>query len=185
MQDEGLRMQPLGHEVAFMVYEAATAIKLNCGIAVGHLQVEELRAVLERGPLGQLQQLRTDSLPSMRRLHEEFVDPGALAAIFQAVIEANCEIGDGLAAVRDQVDKPVEGIGQKLGKTRANRSFEEWLGPRIAALHLAHQGEYGFEVKQNCLRDAKGHEGGFFLQNVNGTLEYRKRKSKFFNLNAT
>jgi hypothetical protein len=68
---------------------ATPAVELNRGISVAHLKVKEMSVMLAGNSFGEIEKLGSNSLPPVRDLDEEFIDPGPFPAIFQAVIEAD------------------------------------------------------------------------------------------------
>ena len=121
-----------------MIEEAAAAVEFVGGIAVIDFEVQKLGAVFARGAFGQFQELRANSLPSMRGCDEEFVDPGAFAAVFEAEVEADDQVGDGILVFADEIGEAEVGIVEKLVKIFADGGFIENFGPGIVALHLPH-----------------------------------------------
>jgi hypothetical protein len=150
--------KPLSHQAAVVVEETAAAVELDSGIAVSYLEMEGLPAKLERGRFGEVQKLSGDTLPAMGGLDEEFIDPGAFAAIFEAEIEADDEVGHRDLFVASQIDDAILRIAEKFREIISNDGFAEWNGPRIVALHVAHQGEQCIEVGGSGALDGDGHE---------------------------
>ena len=122
-----------------MVDEAAAAVEFVGRIAVVDFEVQELRAVLARGFFGKVEKLRANSLPSMGGFDEEFVDPRTFAAVFEAEVEADDEVGDGILVFADDVGETEVGIVEKFVKIFANGGFVKRFGPGIVVLHVAHQ----------------------------------------------
>ena len=122
-----------------MIYEGATAVEFDGAIAVAHLQMQSLRALFTGNGFRKVEEPRANSLPPVGGIDEQFVDPGTLATIFQAEIEADDQVGDGSLLVVSQIDEAVAGIAKKFGKILSNPEFVEGLGPRIIVLHVAHQ----------------------------------------------
>jgi hypothetical protein len=54
--------------------------------------------------------LRGNALPSVGGFDEELIDPGAFAAIFQAEVEAEDQVGDGSVGIAREVNKTVGGV---------------------------------------------------------------------------
>ena len=77
-----------------VVEEAAATVEFDGGVAVVDLEVEEFGLVFARGGIGQVEKLGADSLSAVGGFDEEFVDPGAFAAVFEAVVEADHEVAD-------------------------------------------------------------------------------------------
>ena len=140
-----------------MVGEAAAAVEIDGGVAMVDFEVEDLGVVLARGLLGEVEELGANSLPTMRPFDEEFVNPGAFATVFEAVVETDHKVGDWRGIFADEVDDTVDGILQKFDKVAANRGFVEGLLPRIVKLHVVHHREEGFEIGGGGLGDGKGH----------------------------
>jgi hypothetical protein len=69
---------------------------------------------------------------------EQFVDPGTLAPILQAEIEADDQVSYGIVLLADQINEAITRIVQKLGEIVLNAKFVEGLGPWVVFLHLAH-----------------------------------------------
>ena len=76
--------------------------------------------------------------PRVGGFDEQFVNPSTLAAIFQAEIEADDQVGDGSVLLADQINEAITRIVQKFGEIVSNAEFVEGLGPRIVFLHVAH-----------------------------------------------
>jgi hypothetical protein len=141
-----------------MIDESATAVQLDGTITVVHFQMKSLCAVLARGGFRKVEQLRANSLPPMRRFDEQFIDPGALAAIFQAEVETNDQIGDGSAILADQINDAMARVEQKFGKILSYAGFVERLGPWIVVLHVAHQEKDGIDVGKSGKNNREWHE---------------------------
>jgi hypothetical protein len=141
-----------------VIDECAAAVEFDGTIAVVHLQMESLRAVLARGGFREVQQPCANSLPSVRRFDEQFIDPGALAAIFQAEVETNDQVGEGSVILANQVNKATARIGKEFGKIFSYPGFVEWLSPWIIVLHVAHQEEQGVNVGKSGAKNRKWHE---------------------------
>ena len=88
-----------------MVHETAAAIEFDRAVAVVHFQVQKLGAVLTRNSFGKLEKFGANSLASMGRLDEKFVDPRTFAAVFQAEIEADDQIADRDLLIASQIDQ--------------------------------------------------------------------------------
>jgi hypothetical protein len=136
---DGLFIEDFGHEVALVILEAASAVEFDGGVAVGNLEVKEFGVVLAAGGLCQVEKLRANSLPAMGCLDEEFVNPCAFAAVFEAVVETNHQIADWLAFFAGEIDNAVNRIVQKFGQSPADRGLVKGLRPGIVVLHVAHQ----------------------------------------------
>jgi len=145
-----------------MLGKAAAAVKLDGGVAMVDFEVEDLGAVLAEGAVSEVEELRANSLPAMGALDKELVDPGAFAAIFEAVIEADHEIADGARILADDVDDAIGGILQEFGEVGANGGLVEGFFPGIVELHVAHHHEEGFEISEGGLGDGDGH--GFLVR---------------------
>jgi len=123
-----------------MVHETAAAIEFDCAVPVVHFQVQKLGALLTRNSFRKIEKLGANSLASMGRLDEKFVDPRAFAAIFQAEIEADDQIADRDLLIPGQIDRAIVSVAQKHAEILAQNDFVEDLRPRIILLHLVHQG---------------------------------------------
>jgi len=131
-------IEVFGHEVAVMVEEAAAAVEFDGGVAVGDLEVKEFGLVFAGSGFGEIEKLGANSLSAVGGFDEEFVNPRAFAAIFEAVVETNHEISDRRIFFPNKIDDAVGRILQKLGEGSADRGLVEGLGPRIGLLHEAH-----------------------------------------------
>ena len=67
-----------------VIDETAATVEFDGGVAVGDLEVKEFGVVLAGGVLCEVKKLRANSLSAMGGLYEEFVNPCAFAAIFEA-----------------------------------------------------------------------------------------------------
>jgi hypothetical protein len=153
-----LLIEGLGHEVALVFSKAAAAVEFYGGVAVIDFEVEKFGFVLASGGFGEIKKLRANSLPAVRSLDEEFVNPRTLSAVFEAVVETDHQIADRRKLFVREVDHAVNRIRQQLGKIRADRGLVEWLRPGIIFLHEAHHRKQGFDIcgSGTCNRD--GHE---------------------------
>jgi hypothetical protein len=127
-----------GHEVALVIDKTAAAIQLDGGIAVAYFEMQELGVVLGGNPFGKRQQFRANSPPSIGTRYEQLVNPGPLSAIFEAVIEADNEVGNRARAAPAEIDDPEDGVLQQLAKGVPHFGLIERFGPRIILLHLDH-----------------------------------------------
>ncbi len=141
-----LFVQGFGHEVAVVVEEAAATVEFDGGVAVVDLEVEEFGVVFARGGIGEIEKLGADSLSAVGGFDEEFVDPSAFAAVFEAVVEADHEVADWRGFLADDVDDAINRVLQKLGEIGAERGFVERLRPGIVRLHVAHHWEQRFQI---------------------------------------
>jgi hypothetical protein len=140
-----------------VVLEAAAAVEVDGGIAVGDFEVEVVSGVLAGGGFGQVEELSANSLSAMSGQDEEFIDPGTFAAIFETEIEADNEVGDGSVCVERQVDDAVDGIGQEFVEIVADGCSVEGFGPGIFDLHLAHEKENGIKIGGGGRTSGDGH----------------------------
>src|SRR5579883_6373 len=115
--------------------------------------------MLTGGALGLVQELSANSLSAMAGLNEKFVNPGAFATVFEAVIEADHQIADRCRDFTDDISDAVKGILQELGEIGANGGFVKGFFPRIVELHVAHHREEDFEIGEGSLVDGYGHVG--------------------------
>src|SRR5579862_6880625 len=95
---------PLRHQVAMVIYETEAVIEFDGGIAVVYFQVDHGDAELFCLVREEFEHLRSNAASPMRTAHEEFIDPGAAAAVFQAVVEGHDDIADGLSVGENQPD---------------------------------------------------------------------------------
>lgn len=102
-----------------MVHEPATAIEFDCAVAVAHFQVQELGTVLTSGNFRKTEKVGANSLPSMGRLDEEFVDPGSFATVFEAEIKANDQIANRDLLIASEIDQAIVRVAQKHGEILA------------------------------------------------------------------
>ena len=121
-----------------MIEEAAAAVEFDGWVAVGDFEVEEFGLVFAGGGFGEIEELCANSLSAVGSFDEEFINPGAFAAVFEAVVEADHEVCDWRELFANDIDNTVDGILQKLGEICAESGFVEWLGPGIVLLHVAH-----------------------------------------------
>jgi len=121
-----------------MIDEGAAAVEFDRAIAVVHLQMKSLRAVFTGNGFREVEEPCANSLPPGGGFDEQFVNPSTLAAIFQAEIEADDQVGDGSVLLADQINEAITRIVQKFGEIVSNAEFVEGLGPRIVFLHVAH-----------------------------------------------
>jgi hypothetical protein len=141
-----------------VVEEAAAAVEFEGGVAVGDFKVEEFGVVFAGGGFGEIEKLGANSLSAMGGFDEEFVDPCAFAAIFEAVVETDHEISHWLEFFADDVNDTTRGIRKKLGKTGVQCRLVKRLRPRIGLLHVAHQEEQRFEICESGASDGDWHE---------------------------
>lgn len=153
----GLFVQGLGHEVAVVVGEAAAAVEVDGGIAVVDFEVKDLGAMISGGLFGKLEELRANSLLAVPGFDEKLVNPGASAAVFEAVVEADDQVGDGSGIFPHDKGDAVDGILQEFGQIGADGRFVEGLFPGIVELHVAHQDEEDFEIGKRGLGGGGGH----------------------------
>jgi len=144
--------------VAVVVEEAAAAVEFDGRVAVGDFEVKEFGVVLAGGCLGQVKQLCANSLSAKRSFDEEFVNPCALASIFQAAVETDHQAADWRRFFTDNVDNAVDRVLKKLGEIRAEGRLIERLCPWIIRLHVAHHSEKSFEIGGGGLGDGDRHE---------------------------
>src|SRR6201993_4348417 len=119
--------------------------------------MKALAVALARGGFCQVEELGANSLPSMGGLDKKLIDPGTLAAVFQAVVETDDQIADGGSLHAGDIDDAKDGILQKLRKIRFHNVWVEGLGPGIVVLHMAHQDEQVVEVARRGAFDGDGH----------------------------
>ena len=151
-------VEGLGHQVPVVVEEAPAAVELDGGIAVGDLEVKELGVVLARCGLGEIEKLRSNSLSAMRSLDEEFVNPCAFAAIFEAVVETDHQVADRRVFFADEIGDAVNRVFEKLGEIGADRAFVKVFRPGIIGLHVAHHRKQQFEICESGTGASEGHE---------------------------
>jgi len=132
--------------------KTAAAVEFDGGVAVVDLEVQEFCVVLARRSLGKIEKLRANSLSAARGFDEEFVKPGAFAAIFETVFEADNQITDGGGAFPRDIGDAVDGIFEKFGEIGAEGGFVEGFGPGIIELQMAHHFEQGLEIVGGGLR---------------------------------
>jgi hypothetical protein len=140
-----------------VVGEAAAAVEVDGGVTVVDFEVEDFGVVFAGGAFGEIEELGADSLSTVGGFDEEFVDPGAFAAIFEAVIEADDEVGDGRVILARDVCDAVNGILEEFGEVGADGGFVEGFFPGVVELHVAHQEEEGFEIGWGGLGEGEGH----------------------------
>jgi len=153
----GLFIQGLGYQVALVVEEATAAIEFDGRVAMSDLEVKEFSVVLAAGGFGEIKKLRADSLSAVRNLDEEFVNPGAFAAVFEAVVETDHQIADWVKIFANYIDNTVDRIEEKFSEIRADHRLVESLGPGIVFLHATHHDENGFEIGGSGLGDGARH----------------------------
>lgn len=143
-----------------MVDEAAAAVEFDGGVAVGDFEMKSLRAAFERGGFGEVEKLRGDAFTAVSGQDEEFVDPCALAAIFQAEIKTDGEVGDGDLPVPGKKNQAVDRIMQKLLEVMANDELVEGFIPRVVQLHLEHEVKQRADIGGSCAvkREGRGHK---------------------------
>ena len=151
-------VQGLGHQVAVMVGKAAAAVELDGGVAVVDLEMKDFGVVLGGGLFSEVKELGADSLPAVGGFDEEFVDPSPFAAVFEAVIETEDQIGNGGEVITNEIDDAVDGILQEFGEVSADGGFVEGFFPGVVELHAAHHLEKRFEVGERCLGEGDGHK---------------------------
>ena len=153
-----------------VVGEAAAAVELDGGVAMVDFEVKDLGVVLVGGLLSEVEEQGANTLPTMGARDEELVNPGAFATVFEAVIEADCEIGDRGFDFPHQIDDAVDGILQKFGEVGAHRGFVEGLFPGIVELHVAHHREECLEIGGGGFSDGEGHRS--LMGSVYATVLY-------------
>ncbi len=151
------KIEPLGHQVAVMIQEAATAVEFDGTVSMVHLEMERLRAMFTGGSFRKVKKLGTNSLPAVGGFDKEFVDPGALAAVLQTEVKADDQVCDGSVLIASQKNKAIPGLVQKFDQILADREIVEGLGPRIATLHMAHQEDHGIEIGWSRRANGKRH----------------------------
>jgi hypothetical protein len=100
----------------------------------------------------------------MRGRNEEFIDPRAFAAVFEAEVKADDEVGDGILVFADEIDETEVGIVEEFVKIFANNGFIESFGPGIVVLHMAHHLENGVEIVRSGKLDGWRHARRFYLR---------------------
>ena len=148
-----LFVESFGHQVAVVIEETAAAVEFDGGVAMVDFEVEDFGLVFAGDGFGEIEKLRADSLSAMGGFAEEFVNPRAFAAVFEAVVETDHEVADWRGFFADDVDDAVERVLQEFGKICAERGFVEWLRPGIIFLHAMHHDENGFEIGESGLGD--------------------------------
>ena len=118
---------------------AAAAVELDSRIAMADLEVKELGVMLASAGLGQVEELGADSSPSVGGFDKQFINPSALAAVFQAVVETDHKVGDWPFGIPDQAGYTVGRALKQLRQVGADRVLAEGLRPRIGLLHFFHQ----------------------------------------------
>ena len=141
-----------------MIDEGATTVEFDGAIAVVHFQMESPRAVFTGDGFGEVEEAGANSLPSMGGFDEQLVDPGTFAAILQAEIEADDQVGDGSALLADQINEAIAWIVEEFGEIVSDAEFIKGLGPWIIVLHVAHQKKQGFEVGMVGAKKTERHE---------------------------
>ena len=154
---EFLAVEGFGQEEALVLEETTAAVEFDGWVAVVDLEVQEFCVVLARGTLGEIEKLRANSLPAVRGFNKEFVNPGAFAAVFQAVFEADHQITDRGDTFASDVGYTINWILHEFGKIRAERGFVEGFRPGVVELKMAHHLEQGFEVGEGGLGDGNVH----------------------------
>ena len=84
--------------------------------------------------------------------------PSAFAAIFGAEVQADDEISDCVFFLAREKDDAAVGIVQELQQIFSHEGFVKGNGPRIVALHAAHEQEQRIEVGGGTAVDGNGHE---------------------------
>jgi len=151
-------VEGLGHQVAVVVEKAPAAVELDGRIAVGYLEVKEFGVVLARCGLGEIEKLRSNSFSAMGSLDEEFVNPCAFAAIFEAVVKTDHQVADRRILFADEIGDAVNRIFKKLGETGPDRAFVKLFRPGVIRLHVAHHQKQQFEICQSGTGASEGHE---------------------------
>jgi hypothetical protein len=154
----GLRVEGFGHEVALVIEEAAAAVEFDGGISVGDFEMKIVRVMLAGNAFGEIEKLGANSLPAMGLFDEKLVNPGALALIFEAIVETDDEIGDGSVIYAREIGDAEKGIVEELGKIFLDDGVVEGLGPGIVGLHELHEGEQIVEFGGSGELDGDGHD---------------------------
>ena len=141
-----------------MFDEAAAAVEIDGGVAVVHFEMKDSGVVFAGRSFGEIQELCPDSLPAVGGLDKEFVNPRALAAVFEAVVKADHQIADGRRFFSDNVHDAIDMVLKKLGEIRAHGRFAESLRPGIVVLHVSHHLQQGLEIGEGGTGDGRGHK---------------------------
>jgi hypothetical protein len=171
-----------------MVEETAAPVKFDSAIAVCNFEMERLGAMFEGGAFGQVQELGAQALTAVGRFDEKLIHPGAFAAILEAEIEADGQVGDGELCVASQVEEAIGVGGKELREILAHGDFIERLGPGIIGLHVAHEEQQAVEVGLKGKLDGNGHKRngnlskersmlcGFYCKRGESEEQQRRRK---------
>ena len=144
-----------------MVLKPMPAIEFDRRIPAIHLEMEDMRPGLARRPFGEPQGLRTDPLAAVGPVDEELVDPGAAAAVFQAVVEAQKDVpkrlGRGLAGIAEEPGLAHQWRRDERFEILQHTGIVEGYRPRIVVLHGAHQSAQFGNIRTGGLTVAEGH----------------------------
>jgi hypothetical protein len=160
-----------------VIDKATAAVEFDSAVTVVNLEVEGLCAKIAGSSFGQVEELGANSLPAVRGFDEEFIDPGTFAAVFEAEIEANDEVGNWSLLVARQVDNTVMGILEELREIFLDDEVVEGLLPGIIVLHMAHEQEQRIDVGGTGRQNRNGHEKRHNLSEggKNGSNSHFKR----------
>ena len=141
-----------------MVGKTTPAVELDGGIAVVDFKMQDLGVVLAGDLFGDFEKLGANSLPTMGAFDKEFVNPGADAAVFEAIVKADHQVTNGRKRIfaRD-IGEAIDRVLQQFRKVDADGGFVEGLFPGVVDLHVAHQFEKGFGVGEGSLPYGDGH----------------------------
>src|SRR5580704_14867278 len=103
---------PLRHEIAVMIFKSCAPVELERGIAVIDFEVNHGSSEFLCLSCKEFQNPRADALSAIRTANEEFIDPRAPAAIFEAVVEGHHDVTDRLSVDRNEPDAAQQRIAQ-------------------------------------------------------------------------
>jgi hypothetical protein len=151
LQRRALAGQAFRHEIAVVVYKPASSIELDGTVSVIDLQAKSPGAVLARDVLGEVQELCTNSFPTVPLIDVKFVNPRAFAMVFETEIEAHSQIGDGGHALESQVDDADSWISQEFCEIETHYVLVERLVPGFNLLHPKHEQKDGFKIRNTSV----------------------------------
>src|SRR5581483_3016903 len=98
-------------------------------------------------PVGEeLQRLRTYAASAILLAHKELIHPSALAAIFQAVVEAEHDVADNFLIETDHPEAPECRIAKQVRGRLSSAAIGKLARPGIVSLHFAHERNQQIEV---------------------------------------
>ena len=141
--------------------KATAAVEVDGRVAAVHFEVQCLGTGFARPVFGELEGRGADTLSAKTLFDEELVDPGAFAAVLEAVVEAEDDVADGTRGIADQPGEAEGRVVEHLPDAAKRAFLIERNGPGIVHLHGPHEVKQRFGIVRQGGAVVYGHNSIF------------------------